>query len=399
MTAHPFRFANDERHVMNAPLSHDFLEETRQWRLDLHRHPEMAFKEHRTGDFVAAKLEEFGFDVKRGQGRTGVVGTLTRGSASRSLALRADMDALPIAEQTGLPYASTNPGVMHACGHDGHISMLLAAARLASRRDDIDGVLHVIFQPAEEVEGGAREMIADGLFRDISPDAVYGMHNWPALRPGEAVALDGPMMAAFATFEVDIVGRGAHGAMPHEGADSVLAAGQVVSALQAISARNVSPVRAAVVSVTQIHGGDAFNVLPEKVSLGGTTRWFLPDVGDLIERRIGEIASAVAQAFECRAELRYRRLYPATINEAASAARMRAAASAIGLSVVDAEPSMASEDFAFMLQEKPGAYIWLGAGRDGENPVLHSPRFDFNDAALPHGIAFWNALVEQALAK
>ena len=384
---------------MTAPLSHEIVEEARQWRLDLHRHPEMAFKEHRTGDFVAGKLEEFGFTVRRGHGRTGVVGTLTRGTSSRSLALRADMDALPITEQTGVPYASTNPGVMHACGHDGHVSMLLAAARLAAQRDDLDGTLHLIFQPAEEVEGGAREMIEDGLFRDITPDAVYGMHNWPALKPGQAVALDGSMMAAFATFEVDIVGRGAHGAMPHEGADSVLAAGQVVTALQAISARNVSPLRAAVVSVTQIHGGDAFNVLPEKVTLGGTTRWFLPEVGDLIERRIGEIASSVAQAFDCKASLLYKRLYPATINDAACAQFLREAAAGTGLDVVAAEPSMASEDFAFMLQEKPGAYLWLGAGKDGENPVLHSPRFDFNDAALPYGIALWDAVVGKALSR
>jgi len=385
--------------MMNASLPHELLEEVRQWRLDLHRHPEMAFQEYRTGDFVASKLEEFGFAIKRGHGRTGVVGTLVRGTSSRSIALRADMDALPIIEETGLPHASTNPGVMHACGHDGHVSMLLAAARLASQRDDLEGVLHVIFQPAEEVEGGAREMIDDGLFRDIAPDAVYGMHNWPALRPGQAVALDGPMMAAFATFELDVIGRGAHGAMPHEGADAVLAASQVVSALQSITSRNVSPQHAAVVSVTQIHGGNAFNVLPERVTLGGTTRWFLPHVGDLVERRVGEIAANVAQAFGCTAQLRYARRYPATINDAACAERMRLAADAIGLRVTDAEPSMASEDFAFMLEAKPGAYIWLGAGREGENPMLHSPRYDFNDAVLPHGIAFWNELVGQTLGR
>lgn len=384
---------------MNVALPNDLVEEARQWRQDLHRHPEMAFQEHRTAEFVAGKLSEYGFKVTRGLGRTGVVGTLSRGTSTRSLALRADMDALPIVEQTGESYASTNPGVMHACGHDGHVSMLLAAARLASLRGDLDGTLHVIFQPAEEVEGGAREMVSDGLFRQINPDAVYGMHNWPALKPGQAVALDGPMMAAFATFEVDIVGRGSHGAMPHEGADAVLAAGQVVSALQAISARNVSPLQAAVVSVTQIHGGDAFNVLPEKVVLGGTTRWFLPAVGDLIERRLSVIAKSVASAFECEAKVRYDRRYPATVNEPASAAAFRQASAAIGLEVLDAEPSMAAEDFAFMLQEKPGAYLWLGAGKDGENPGLHSPRFDFNDDALPAGIALWNQLIGQALAR
>jgi amidohydrolase len=384
---------------MNALLPHELVEEARQWRLDLHRHPEMAFEEHRTSDFVATKLEEFGYTVRRGHGRTGVIGTLTRGISSRSLALRADMDALPITEETGLTHASTRPGVMHACGHDGHVSMLLAAARLISARKDLDGVLHVIFQPAEEVEGGAREMIADGLFHDIRPDAIYGMHNWPGLQPGRVVALDGPMMAAFATFELDVTGRGAHGAMPHEGADAVLCASQIVSALQSITSRNVSPLHAAVMSVTQIHGGNAFNVLPEHVTLGGTTRWFLPQVGDLVERRVGEIATGVAQAFGCHAQLRYTRRYPSTINDVASAERMRAAAASIGLAVTDAEPSMASEDFAFMLEERPGAYLWLGAGREGENPMLHSPRFDFNDAVLPHGITLWNSLVEQALRR
>lgn len=217
---------------MNDSLSGDVVEEARKWRLDLHRHPELAFQEQRTGDFVARKLAEFGYLVVRGHGRTGVVGTLARDTASRSIALRADMDALPIAEQTGVPHASKAPGIMHACGHDGHVSMLLTAARVASLRENLKGILHVIFQPAEEVEGGARAMIEDGLFRDIEPEVVYGLHNWPALPPGQAVARDGAMMAAFATFEIDAVGRGAHGAMPNEGANLVLAAGQVVSALQ-----------------------------------------------------------------------------------------------------------------------------------------------------------------------
>ena len=384
---------------MNDTISNDLIEEARQWRLDLHRHPELAYQEHRTGDFVAGKLAEYGFEVRRGHGRTGVVGTLKRGTSSRAIALRADMDALPILEQTGADHASTIAGVMHACGHDGHVSMLLAAAKLASGREDLDGVLHVIFQPAEEVEGGARAMLEDGLFTDIQPDAVYGLHNWPALTPGKAVARDGAMMAAFGTFDLDIIGKGAHGAMPHEGADPVLAAGQIVSALQAIAARNVSPLRASVVSVTQIHGGDAYNVIPETVTLRGTTRWFEPDVGDLIEKRMANVATSIAAAFDCRAELRYRRLYPATINTPEAASFMRNAATAIGLDVVDADPSMAAEDFAFMLEKKPGAYLWLGAGRQGENPGLHSPRFDFNDEVLGDGIRLWNAIVSQALAR
>jgi len=383
---------------MSGELPHDLIEEARRWRRDLHRHPELAYQERRTGDFVAGKLAEFGFSVRRGHGRTGVVGTLSRGASSRAIALRADMDALPISEQTDLPHASTVPGVMHACGHDGHVSMLLAAARLASGRDDLDGVLHVVFQPAEEVEGGALAMIEDGLFRDIAAESVYGLHNWPALAPGLAVARDDAMMAAFATFEIEIAGRGAHGAMPHEGADDVLASGQMVGALQSIVSRNVSPLRSAVLSVTRIHGGDAFNVIPERVTLGGTTRWFEPEVGDLLENRMRAVAASVAEGFGCVAALRYQRRYPATRNDAARAAVMREAAALAGLEVVDADPSMAAEDFAFMLEAKPGAYAWLGAGREGDNPGLHSPRFDFNDAVLPDGIRLWDRLVGKELA-
>lgn len=378
---------------------HDLVEQARQWRLDLHRHPELAFQEKRTGDFIAGVLGQAGFVVTRGHGRTGVVGTLSRGTSSRAIALRADMDALPIIEQTGAAHASVNPGVMHACGHDGHVSMLLAAALSANQRDDLDGTVHFIFQPAEEVEGGAKEMVADGLFRDFAVDAVYGLHNWPALAPGQAVARDGAMMAAFATFDIEVVGRGAHGAMPHEGADPVLAAGQLVSAVQGIAARNVSPLRSAVVSVTQIHGGDAYNVIPETVSLRGTTRWFEPEVGDLIEQRLSQTATRICEAFDCQAQVRYDRRYPATVNEPQSAAFLRAAAAKSELAVVDADPSMAAEDFAFMLEEKKGAYLWLGAGKEGENPGLHSPRFDFNDAVLGHGIRLWDDTIGMALGR
>lgn len=383
---------------MSDVVSSELVEEARQWRLDLHRHPELAYQEHRTGDFVAGKLAEYGFEVHRGIGQTGVVGTLKRGTSSRSIALRADMDALPILEQTGAVHASITPGTMHACGHDGHVSMLLAAAKIAAGRSDLNGILHIVFQPAEEVEGGARAMIEDGLFEHIQADAIYGLHNWPALAPGKVVARDGPMMAAFGTFDLDIIGAGSHGAMPHEGADPVLAAGQVVSALQAIASRNVSPLRASVVSVTQIHGGDAYNVIPETVTLRGTTRWFEPDVGDLIEKRMAEVASSVAVAFNCRADLRYQRRYPATINDACAAAFLRNAASSINLEVIETDPSMAAEDFAFMLEKKPGAYLWLGAGKEGENPGLHSPRFDFNDYVLADGIRLWNSIISNALA-
>ncbi len=369
------------------------------WRRHLHAHPELSLNESKTSAFVCERLKELGIPFVAGVGGHGVVATITRGNSNRSVGLRADMDALPIHEQTGAAHASVNPGIMHACGHDGHVAMLLAAARLASRRDDLDGIVHFIFQPAEEVEGGARAMVADGLFRDFPTEAVYGLHNWPALRPGETVARDGAMMAAFATFEIEVVGRGAHGAMPHEGADPVLCAGQLVSALQAVAARNVSPLKAAVLSVTQIHGGDAYNVIPEAVALRGTTRWFEPEVGDLIEERLGLTAARVCEAFGCKAHVRYERRYPATINAPQAAGFLREAAARSGLAVVDAEPSMAAEDFAFMLEARPGAYLWLGAGKDGENPGLHSPRFDFNDAILASGIGLWNEAIGMALGR
>ncbi|WP_333814721.1 amidohydrolase [Tabrizicola sp.] len=347
---------------------------------------------------VAGKLAEYGFEVSRGLGVTGVVGTLRRGSSHRSIALRADMDALPIHEQTGLPHASSQPGMMHACGHDGHTAMLLAAARHAASRKDLHGVLHVIFQPAEEVEGGARQMIEDGLFDQISPDRVFGMHNWPDTAPGSVAAPDGAMMSAFGTFDITIAGRGAHGAMPHQSADPVLAASQIVSSLQVIAARNVSPLDSVVVSVTKIHGGDAYNVIPEAVKLAGTTRWFTPEGADLIERRLTEVAQHVAAGFECRAEVLHERRYPATVNDAGAARFVRDIAAGAGFAIASPPPSMGAEDFSFMMERKPGCYIWLGARKEGENPMLHSPRFDFNDAVLRDGIRLWNQLISGALA-
>ena len=374
------------------------MEQAVAWRHMLHARPELAYQEHATAAFVTGQLAEWGFQMRTGIARTGVVGTLSRGTSRRAIAIRADMDALPITEETGVSYASTVPGVMHACGHDGHVAMALAAARASSRMRDLDGTVHFVFQPAEEVEGGALEMVRDGLFRDCPAERIFGLHNWPALDTGSVVARDGAMMAAFATFEIAVSGRGSHGAMPHEGADPVAAAAQVVSALQTIASRNVSPLDSAVVSVTQIHGGDAYNVIPETVTLRGTTRWFDPAVGDLVERRVSEVAAGVAGAMGCTARTHYRRRYPATINDPAAAAFAREVAAGLpGLRVEDAAPSMAAEDFAFMLEERPGCYLWLGSRRPGENPGLHSPRFDFNDAIIPDGVRLWTALVAASL--
>lgn len=383
---------------MNGFLSAAEIEEAIAWRRSLHQAPELAFEEHQTAAFIAAKLREWGYDVKTGYGRTGLVGSLTKGTSEKSIGIRADMDALPIREATGAEWASKVSGKMHACGHDGHVSMALAAARAIARLD-FDGTVRFIFQPAEETEGGAREMVEGGLFRDLPVDAVYALHNWPALETGHVVARDDAMMAAFGIFEITLRGRGAHGAMPHEGVDPLVAACQIVTALQTIASRNVSPLGSAVVSVTQVHGGDAFNVIPEQAVIRGTTRWFDASVGDLIASRMEAMVSSIAAGMGCEAEIDYQRRYPATINtpECAQVARDVAALSEMGLTVVDALPSMAAEDFAFMLGEVPGCYFWLGSRKAGENPGLHSPRFDFNDDILADGANFWVNLVRNRL--
>lgn len=383
---------------MNFELPADQINEAVSWRRHLHQNPELGFKEVKTSDFVARKLNEWGYEVASGYGKTGLVGTLRKGTSSQVIGIRADMDALPISEETSLSYASRTPGVMHACGHDGHVASALAAAR-ALTSVHFDGVVKFVFQPAEENEGGAKAMVDDGLFRDHPVNAIFGMHNWPALPVGSLVARADQMMAAFGTFEIVVEGRGAHGAMPHEGADPVVAASQIVAALQTISSRNISPLQSAVLSVTQIHGGDAWNVIPERVVLRGTTRWFDENTGARIQERLTKVATSVAAGLGCKTTIDYKSRYPATINDPIQASVVREAASKMTtLSVVDAFPSMAAEDFAFMLRAQPGCYFWLGAARvGGENPGLHSSRFDFNDAILPQAAKMWVALTQFAL--
>ncbi len=378
-------------------LTPDLLDEAVSWRRHLHQHPELAFNERQTAEFIATQLSRFGLTVHRGLGGTGVIGTLKRGAGSqRTIAIRADMDALLVQERSGAQHTSTIPGVMHACGHDGHVAMALVAAAACSKLPELDGTVHFIFQPAEEQEGGALRMIDEGLFRQFPCDFVYALHNWPALPLGTCVARDGPMMAAMATFEITIRGKGGHGAMPHLAADPVVAACELVSALQSIVSRNINPLDTAVVSVTRVIAGEAFNVIPDDCMVCGSTRWFNPDVGAAIEQRIGELAKSFAKGFGCEAELRYRRLYPATINDSYAASIVREAARQSQLSVIDAHPSMASEDFAAMLQAVPGCYFWLGSGQPDYG--LHSPRYDFNDALLPLGAGMWVQLVRRSLA-
>lgn len=379
-------------------LNADLLTEAVAWRRHLHAHPELAFAEHRTSDFVAQKLSEFGYRVSRGFAGTGVVGTIVRGSSQRSIGIRADMDALPIQERTEFSYSSRMPGVMHACGHDGHVAISLAAAKACANLDDLDGALHFIFQPAEENEGGARRMVEEGVFRQFPCDTVYALHNWPSLPLNTCVARDGAMMAALSTFDITFHGRGCHGALPQDGDDVILASSQFIVGAHSIVGRNVAPSDAAVVSVTQVHGGDTWNVLPEHCTVRGTTRWFDPLVGSNLESRLSLIANSIAAGFSCSAEVRHERRFPPTTNNATAARFVRSAVSSSGaIRFVDAAPSMTSEDFAFMLQHVPGCYLWLGSAKAPANPGLHSPLFDFNDDVLRAGAQIWIDVVRAAL--
>jgi hippurate hydrolase len=301
-----------DTNVLDSGLSRDVIVEAVSWRHELHKQPELAYNERQTADFVASQLSRFGLNVRRGLGDTGVVGTLTRGTSRRAIAIRADMDALPIQEQSGAPHGSCNPGIMHACGHDGHVVMALAAARVCARLPDLDGTVHVIFQPAEEGGAGARRMIEQGLFEMFPCDAIFALHNWPTLPLGTCVALDGPMMAANAAFKITISGRGCHGAKPNEGTDSILAACQLVTTMQSIVSRNIDPVEAAVVSITQIHAGHTHNVIPDSCAIHGAARWFDDRTGDTLERRIIGLSRSIAAAFGCEAQIHYERRYPAT---------------------------------------------------------------------------------------
>jgi amidohydrolase len=379
----------------------DFQDEMTAWRRDLHAHPELGFEERRTAAFVADKLDSFGLDeVHTGIAKTGVVGVLRAGSGTRAIGLRADMDALPINETTGRPYASTVPGKMHACGHDGHTTMLLGAARYLAETRNFDGIVYFIFQPAEELEGGGRVMVEEGLFERFPALRVFGLHNWPRAPLGSFGMRPGPIMAAADRVEIKVTGQGGHGAMPHLCRDPLVAAAQIVVALQVIVGRNVDPVAQGVVSITQFHGGDADNVIPQEVILRGTCRSFAAEVRDLLERRIDEIARGVAAAHQVAAEVVYTRGYPATVNtETEVALAAEAALDIVGEDRVDRSvaPVMGAEDFAFMLEQKPGAYIFMGGGGDDDAPMLHSPDYDFNDEALPYGASYWARLVERLL--
>ena len=382
--------------------------EIRAIRRDLHVHPRLRYEEHRTAGVVAAKLRSWGLEVTEGIGGTGVVGTLRRGTSTRAVGLRADMDALPLQEHNAFEHASKHAGKMHACGHDGHTAMLLAGARWLSLHGGFDGVAHFIFQPAEEGGAGARKMIDEGLFERFPCDAVFGMHNWPGAAVGTFSVTPGPMMASSNEFEITVRGKGAHAALPHNGVDPVLVATHLVQALQSIITRNKKPVEAAVLSVTEIHAGDATNIIPDSAIVRGTVRTFTMETLDLIEQRMKALTEQLPPAFGATGSLHFHRNYPPTINEPAQTAfAVEVMRDLVGADNVNAacEPTMGSEDFAFMLLAKPGCYAFIGNGdgshREGGHGMgpctLHNPSYDFNDELIPLGGSYWVKLVQRFL--
>jgi amidohydrolase len=371
------------------------------WRHDFHEHPELLYDVHRTAGIVADKLREFGCDeVVTGIGRTGVVGVIRgrKSTSGKTIGLRADMDALPMEEMSGVPYASKVPGMMHACGHDGHTAMLLGAAKYLAETRNFDGTAVVIFQPAEEGGAGGKAMVDDGLMTRWGIEEVYGMHNMPGMPEGHFATSPGAMLASADSVEITVTGKGGHGgAGVHKAVDSVLIGSQIVNALQSIVARNVDPLKSAVISITMFHAGTAFNIIPETAELKGTVRTLDPAVRDLVERRISEVAESVARAYGGSAQVKYTRMYPVTMNHA----RQASIAAEVARDVVGAErvnenvtPLMGGEDFAFMLEARPGAFVFLGMG-DGND--CHHPAYRFNDNVLGHGASYWVRLVEKTM--
>ncbi|HZH27479.1 MAG TPA: M20 aminoacylase family protein [Azospirillaceae bacterium] len=380
-----------------------FHDDMTAWRRELHAMPETAFEEHRTAAFVASKLEEWGIEVHRGIATTGVVGVLRgRSDNGGAIGLRADMDALPMTEENDdLPHKSKVPGKMHACGHDGHTVMLLGAARHLAETRNFDGTVYFIFQPAEEGGGGGKVMIDEGLFERFPMETVWGMHNAPGLPAGTIGVRAGPSMAATDTFDVVVEGVGGHAARPQMSIDPIAVGTQLYQAFQTIVSRNTDPVESAVLSVTQFHAGEAYNVIPARAILRGTVRTYKPEIRDLIERRMGEACIGLAAAHGCRIDFEYHRGYPALVNsEAETALAEKVAAEVVGReNILHTPPLMGGEDFAYMLEAKPGSYIWVGQ-KGGPSPyMVHHPKYDFNDAILPIGASYWAKLVEMVLPR
>jgi amidohydrolase len=386
---------------MKSALSNG-LEALTTLRQDIHRYPELAFQERRTAGIVSAHLRALGLEVHTEVGRTGVVAMIPgkTDSSKRRIALRADMDALAMPDHKAVGHRSCHEGVMHGCGHDGHTAMLLGAATELARTRAFDGTVVLIFQPAEEGAGGAKAMLDDGLLDRFPVESFWGLHNWPGVPLGEAVVHGAECMAAVDYFDIDVVGKGCHGGMPQEGVDAVLAAAHIVTALQSIPARNVHPLDSAVVGVAKVHGGDAYHVGPEVVTLSGSVRAHKESVRALVERRLHEVATSAAAALGATVRIRYQRNYPATVNNAALADIAAAvAADVLGADHVarDALPSMAAEDFSFFSRERPGCYIWMGNDDTDHTVSLHHPKYDFNDRLIAFGVDYWQRLVSRVL--
>ena len=368
-------------------------------RHQIHQNPELGFNEHKTGDKVASLLKSWGFDVVRGVGKTGIVGTLKVGNGKKVIGIRADMDALPIEEETNLDYSSKNKGVMHACGHDGHTTILLTAARYLAETKNFDGTVRVIFQPAEESYGGGKKMIDDGLFEKFPCDRIYGLHNWPGFPSGTLRFTKGPMMASVDTAYITVRGKGGHGARPETTIDPIVAASSIVMALQTIVSRNVPPLEAALVTVGMFKGGSVSNVIPEEVKMELTIRAFSAKVRDLLQERICKLVKSQAESYGAKAIINYERGYPVTVNDAESIDfALGVAKQVVGDKnvVENAEPLTPSEDFSYMLEKVPGAYIIMG---NGDSAGLHTPHYNFNDDGIAVGATLWGALVEEYLAK
>ena len=384
--------------IKEIKLLHD---EMTEWRRDIHQHPELKFEENRTSDLVAAKLEEFGIEIHRGLAKTGVVGTIRNGDGP-SIGLRADMDALPLEEKNTFKHASSNPGKMHACGHDGHTAMLLGAAKHLAASKNFKGTVNLIFQPAEEGGGGGELMIKEGLFEMFPVDSVYGLHNWPGMPAGTFGVGSGPIMAAADMFDLTINGRGGHAALPDQCIDPIVVASQVVSALQTITSRNTHPVDSVVITVTQIHAGDTYNVIPDSVRMHGTVRTFQTETRAKIPSSMLRVAEGVCAAYGTTCELNYMSGYPTTINSVPETEiSAKAVVDLLGEDkiILNPTPSMGAEDFSYMLEARPGCYVWLGIGpgKGEAGCMLHSSRYDFNDDVLPTGASYWVKLVENEL--
>ena len=378
-------------------------DEMTEWRRDFHAHPEMGFEEFRTSQIVAEKLASWGIEVTRGLAGTGVVGTLRgQGNSGKSIGFRADMDCLPMDEANDLPHKSQNPGRMHACGHDGHTAILLGAAKYLAETRNFSGTVHFIFQPAEEGLGGGKAMVKEGLFDRFPCDQIFGLHNWPLLPAGKIAARSGPVMAAADRFEIVLKGKGGHGAMPHLSVDPIFIGAQITTALQGLVSRFTDPLDSAVISVTKFIAGTAFNIIPETATFGGTVRTLKDTTRDRIERQIGDVAHAIAASFGAEAMVDYRRGYPVTVNhDGPSKLAADVAAKVVGAEnvVSDAPPTMGAEDFSFMLNERPGCYIWLGQGGGPSKSMVHNPGYDFNDAVLPVGASWFASLAEELLPR